>query len=41
VICGPGSVEQAHQPDEFLAVSELEKGLAIFGRFLETLDGRR
>lgn len=37
VICGPGSVEQAHQPDEFIAVSELEKGLAVFRRFLETL----
>lgn len=37
VICGPGSVEQAHQPDEFLAVSEMEKGLVVFKRFLETL----
>jgi acetylornithine deacetylase len=24
VICGPGSIEQAHRPDEFCAVSELE-----------------
>jgi acetylornithine deacetylase len=37
VICGPGSVAQAHQPDEFLAISELEKGLGIFRRFIETL----
>ena len=37
VICGPGSVEQAHQPDEFVAISELEKGLVVFRRFLETL----
>ncbi|HEY7799916.1 MAG TPA: acetylornithine deacetylase [Hyphomonadaceae bacterium] len=37
VICGPGSVEQAHQPDEFVAVSEMEKGLVMFRRFLETL----
>ncbi len=37
VICGPGSVEQAHQPDEFLAISEMEKGLVVFRRFLETL----
>jgi acetylornithine deacetylase len=37
VICGPGSVEQAHQPDEFLAISELEKGLGIFGRFIKSL----
>lgn len=34
VICGPGSVEQAHQPDEFLALSELGKGLGIFRRFV-------
>lgn len=37
VICGPGSVEQAHQPDEFLAISELEKGLEVFRRFIEAL----
>jgi len=37
VICGPGSVEQAHQPDEFVAISEMEKGLAVFRRFVETL----
>jgi acetylornithine deacetylase len=37
VICGPGSVEQAHQPNEFVAISEIEKGLAVFRRFIETL----
>jgi acetylornithine deacetylase len=37
VICGPGSVEQAHQPNEFVAVSEIDKGLAVFARFIETL----
>ena len=26
VICGPGSIEQAHQPDEFIARSQLEAG---------------
>ena len=34
VICGPGSIDQAHQPNEFLAVSELERGFQIFDRFL-------
>ncbi len=24
VVCGPGSIEQAHRPDEFVALSELE-----------------
>lgn len=37
VICGPGSVEQAHQPNEFVAVSEIEKGLQVFSRFIDTL----
>jgi acetylornithine deacetylase len=37
VICGPGSVEQAHQPNEFVAISEMEKGLTVFRRFIETL----
>jgi len=23
VICGPGSIEQAHKPDEFIAITEL------------------
>ncbi|UXN57399.1 acetylornithine deacetylase [Phyllobacterium zundukense] len=25
VVCGPGSIKQAHQPDEFIAISELER----------------
>lgn len=37
VICGPGSIEQAHQPDEFVAATELQKGVAIFGRLLGRL----
>jgi acetylornithine deacetylase len=23
VVCGPGSIEQAHKPDEYVAISEL------------------
>ncbi|KRE18103.1 acetylornithine deacetylase [Bosea sp. Root381] len=26
VICGPGDIAQAHQPDEFIAISQLEAG---------------
>lgn len=33
VICGPGSIDQAHKPDEFVAVSELE----ACGAFIERL----
>jgi len=25
IICGPGSIEQAHKPDEYVAISELDK----------------
>ncbi len=25
VICGPGNIEQAHKPDEYIDVSELRK----------------
>ncbi len=37
VVCGPGSIEQAHKPDEFIAVSEIAacldflRGLAARG----------
>jgi acetylornithine deacetylase len=37
VICGPGSIEQAHQPNEFIAISELEKGLGIFRKFIDAI----
>src|SRR4051812_44700235 len=33
VVCGPGSIDQAHKADEFIAVSELEK----CGKFLDRL----
>jgi acetylornithine deacetylase len=36
-ICGPGSIDQAHQPNEYVAISELEKGVEIFGRLLQRL----
>ncbi len=29
VIMGPGSIEQAHQPDEFLALDQIEPGIRI------------
>lgn len=29
VLCGPGSIDQAHQPDEWIAIAELEKGIAF------------
>jgi acetylornithine deacetylase len=35
VICGPGSIEQAHQPDEYVEVSQLERGWAFMRRLTE------
>lgn len=32
VLVGPGSIAQAHKPDEFIAISELEKCLAFLDR---------
>ncbi len=32
VICGPGSIEQAHKPDEFLEISQLEQCLGMLQR---------
>ncbi len=36
-VCGPGSIEQAHQPDEFLEVSQLEAGAAFMDRLIARL----
>ena len=36
VVCGPGSIEQAHKPDEFIALEQLAEGV----RFLERLGDR-
>lgn len=32
VVCGPGSIRQAHQPDEYIEVDQLEAGLAFMRR---------
>jgi acetylornithine deacetylase len=35
IICGPGSIEQAHKPDEYIEVSELRKCEAFMGRLIQ------
>jgi acetylornithine deacetylase len=35
VICGPGSIDRAHRPDEFLEVEQLERCVAFLLRLLE------
>ncbi len=39
VVCGPGSIEQAHQPDEFITIAEFEGGHRFMERLLEELAG--
>ena len=34
VICGPGSIEQAHKPDEFVEISQLAAGEDFMDRLL-------
>ncbi|HEV2533574.1 acetylornithine deacetylase [Phenylobacterium sp.] len=35
VLCGPGSIAQAHQPDEYVEVSQMERGAAFMRRLSE------
>ena len=35
VLCGPGSIAQAHQPDEYVEISQLERGVAFMRRLVE------
>ena len=37
IICGPGDIAQAHQPNEFLSVDQFEKGAKFIERVVETL----
>ena len=39
VVCGPGSIAQAHQPDEFVAVSELKACDAFLEKLRVRLEG--
>jgi acetylornithine deacetylase len=40
-VCGPGSIEQAHKADEFLAVSEVKRCHAFLERLLDRLSADR
>jgi acetylornithine deacetylase len=37
VICGPGSIDQAHQPDEYVEVSQMQRGAAFMVRLIEAM----
>ena len=32
VVCGPGSIEQAHKPDEYVSVDQMAQCLEMLGR---------
>lgn len=38
-VCGPGSIEQAHKPDEYLALDQLAQCLDMLERLAEKLGG--
>jgi acetylornithine deacetylase len=35
VICGPGDIDQAHRPNEFVTREQLEKGVDFLGRLIQ------
>ena len=35
VICGPGSIDQAHQPDEYVERTQMERGGAFMARLID------
>jgi acetylornithine deacetylase len=37
VVCGPGDIAQAHQPDEFISLAQLEAGTAFMRRLITRL----
>ena len=37
VVCGPGNIEQAHQPNEFISVAQFNKGHDFMRRLLDLL----
>lgn len=32
IVCGPGSIDQAHQPDEFITINQVERGADLISR---------
>lgn len=37
VVCGPGSIDQAHRVDEFISIEQLEKGVRVIRRAVAQL----
>jgi acetylornithine deacetylase len=39
VVCGPGSISQAHQPDEFVEIDQLDQCCGFLERLVRVLEG--
>ncbi len=37
LLCGPGSIDQAHQPDEFIDIAQMERGAGLMSRLATEL----
>lgn len=37
VMCGPGSIDQAHQPDEYISLAQVKEGTAFVRRLIDYL----
>jgi acetylornithine deacetylase len=37
IVCGPGSMDQGHKPDEFVSLEQMEACRAMLARVTETL----
>ena len=37
VICGPGSIEQAHKADEFVSVDQMDQCLVMLNKLTDTI----
>jgi acetylornithine deacetylase len=37
VVCGPGNIAQAHQPNEYLSVAQFEQGVVMMSKLLDHL----
>ena len=40
VICGPGSIDQAHKPNEFIELNQIEEGEALLRRLIKRLSNQ-
>jgi acetylornithine deacetylase len=37
VVCGPGSIDQAHQPNEYISIDQFEQGTEFVRRLIAQL----